>query len=1215
MINMLKSAKLGIPLVPIRLPITTAIAFTSALVILSSTIFAADSNVQSSLPKIETLPASNWNVETKPGDQVKLSAEEGGMTIAYNVVIPEQKSVQGVTFADTSFRILLKSPVPLPADVGRITYEARGMRCDDLIFREGIPAAMLCPLIQDESGEIFCYQPVDYPHFKSGSFLWGKRMTRYFYTTEAGGGASQTYEAKGGNANSWPDGKLSFLGFEVKVRKKPGKNEGTLNLGEIATGGVTIPYETPWAYADAFMQKTGEYKLGVAVRNQFQGVPVAEYVGKISYDSARLDSTKQKIKFPLGPNDTYWIDWQIRDAGGHQVATETEVRYELVGNPDKKTSVPVAMDLQPAAGFLRINPAAHTNGVYKRNEPLEVTVRIFPQGAKELTLAWRLREYAYDVKLAEGREKVAIGKTPFTDLVLKAAWKDGVDTYLLVLTVLDGETKLEEQEYIVGRTSETAVPYGDRVGVIPDRNDIKRKPFTHVTYSPSKKADFHPAFESKEAALADFVKFADEASGISRNLTYCIGLEKFILLPGVYDFSLLDRLVDAASDRGCSLTFRISPESVPARERGLTYVKFERQRNYDGTPNIQYYYGGGVALADAGIFQAWKDAYKAIGQRYRKHPGFQGYYLMHACGDWGGWLDRPWRGEIVGYEPSTLIAFHSYLQKDLGLSLEQLNQRWGTKYRTWDEVSAPLPDFSKGKAPDLRPQWMDFTRFKNDMAGRWFPDLAAAIREFDQKHLIIAYGGNPKGLVGVADYLHNGGNHFLQNEGTLMKAWEGGLGWITEPHHPSFWAAYGDPRPDGAGANKGAGWVLDWSTYIMMAQAGGGGANLHVYYTPNVTGGFSLPAHAGGIVALDRLEKFTPILRELQTVKMPQPVKQVLVLQDLNTLFAKHRTTFRPRLEDLKRWFELLKLDAVDYEELRDDNQANGKLLLPNVFDEVMSRSNIETLDKLVKNGAKMIITSNTGLYAPEMGHEKFQLLRSLGITPPTGEFVLTDANVRATVTADNPLFAKPAEIKFFTLADMRRDLADPVSQKAFFNSPYRWLPETDYFGYYRDNTAVNGEVLARFASGAVALSRHKVGKGEVIVFWGTPDFRPECLQGMMSRAADWAGVVNPRKGSPLPYTLEAHSETLGRHYALMYQITPGDYTQKLTMAPEGEFFIDDMVSDQKLGTYTGKELREKGLEVSFIKGYSPLKVIRMIPIKMMKNQPQWLDLYRRPAK
>lgn len=206
----------------------------------------------------------------------------------------------------------------------------------------------------------------------------------------------------------------------------------------------------------------------------------------------------------------------------------------------------------------------------------------------------------------------------------------------------------------------------------------------------------------------------------------------------------------------------------------------------------------------------------------------------------------------------------------------------------------------------------------------------------DPNHVIIAYTGNPAGLVGVADYLHNGGNHFLKDEGKLMSAWDGGLGWITEPHHPQRWAAYGDPA--------GMGWVLDWSVYIMMAQAGAGGANLHVYYMGNPT--FLLPAHYGGAYAFDRFEMFKPILRELHSVKMVEPVKEVAVLQDPDTLYCKHRTMFSARKEDLKQWFNLLKLDAIDYEDLRPEKAKQYKLLMPNILDEVMSEQNIVSLDQ-----------------------------------------------------------------------------------------------------------------------------------------------------------------------------------------------------------------------------------------------------------------------------
>jgi hypothetical protein len=183
--------------------------------------------------------------------------------------------------------------------------------------------------------------------------------------------------------------------------------------------------------------------------------------------------------------------------------------------------------------------------------------------------------------------------------------------------------------------------------------------------------------------------------------------------------------------------------------------------------------------------------------------------------------------------------------------------------------------------------------------------------------------------------------------------------------------------------------------------------------------------------------------------------------------------------------------------------------------------------------------------------------------------------------------------------------------QKAFWAWPYRWLPQSDYFGYFRDNRQTNGKVLARFASGAVAVSMHTVGKGEVVVFWGTPDFRPESLGGLMSRAADWAGVENPRRGSPIPHLLEARNADLGRYYALMYQIHPGTYQLKLPQAPEGKWFVDDMVDGSKSGVYTGAELRDQGIELTYVKGASPLKILRLLPDESLKAP--WNDFYRQP--
>jgi len=77
-----------------------------------------------------------------------------------------------------------------------------------------------------------------------------------------------------------------------------------------------------------------------------------------------------------------------------------------------------------------------------------------------------------------------------------------------------------------------------------------------------------------------------------------------------------------------------------------------------------------------------------------------------------------------------------------------------------------------------------------------------------------------------------------------------------------------------------------------------------------------------------------------------------------------------------------------------------------------------------------------------------------------------------------------------------------------------------------------------------------------------------------------------------------------------MYHEKPGTYTQKLPTVSDGKWFVTELVGQQKLGLYTGKELREKGVKVTYIEGYSPLKVIRIRPVKK-RSRTKWLNKYR----
>ena len=371
-----------------------------------------------------------------------------------------------------------------------------------------------------------------------------------------------------------------------------------------------------------------------------------------------------------------------------------------------------------------------------------------------------------------------------------------------------------------------------------------------------------------------------------------------------------------------------------------------------------------------------------------------------------------------------------------------------------------------------------------------------------------------------------------------------------------------------------------------------------------------LPAHYGREYAYDRFEKWLPLLREMHGVQIKQDPPQIAVMQDIYTLFCKHRTIFEPRMDDLRRWFELLKVDSLNYEDYRPECRSSYKLVIPNILDEVMSEDNIKELKDLVKNGAKTVVSAMTGSLCPERQGETFVLLKELGIKPPTVKFVTRVGGIKGKVVSDSPFFTKGDTVPFYTLADLKKETQD--RNLKFYQWPYRWLPQTDYFRVYPKHQVTDGKVIATFADGGAAVSLHKFGKGEVLVFWGMPDYTPSRMKGLMQKVAEWAGVVNKRKGNPVPLTMEGHHTELKRHYAIMYQDTPGDYRQKLPDVPKGTYFIDDMVTGQRFGVYKSDELR-KGVTWSWYKGMSPLKVLRMIPVKQMGSR--WTKDYRMPKK
>ncbi len=1153
-----------------------------------------------------SVSSDQWRVESRAGDVVTISDVDEVLKIEFNVNVDTAYQLGHMNFKQGQFRLLLKEPRILTEKQSRVIFEAKGF----IKQRNRSGALQMMPLIRDESGEILIYEPYPYPHLRNCTDKWCKWTTRHLYGGEAGGATQNIFQPElkpvAGDGNAWPDGKLTFVGFDVQIRPAEYKHEqGTLWLASFEFGDLRLPYEDPYGYADAFFSEAGDYQLAAEIRNTFQALPIREFTQLLSYQPDSPRSQLQRLTFPLGPNGNYWIDYQITNAGGEVVDSDS-FRHEAEGNPDETVPAFVDPRTAPAIGRVRVNPDRGDRGVYEAL-PMQVQLRVFPGHAEFLDLEWSLVAYPHyiqgkaklDQVVEQGTVRIQADGKPFVDHGLVLAGEERRDAYRLVLAVRDGDRVVDRRDYILGRRTDLTRPIDSRTGLIRGRDHVKRSAYFRTTYRPDGAA-------SEEDALRQFEIYLDEASQMAPYLTYMIDMKDLEILPGVYDFAALDRIMDLAADRGVALTVRLAHVDSHGPYRWLPY---SRQINYDGTTIFNHFYGNYMPV-DPDYLAAWKRANHALYARYRLHPAFQGYYVMEAGGE-SMILDKPWLGVVSGYSSTMQTAFRRYLREQLDLDLEGLNSRWGESFADWQAVVPPAPDFRSGVRPDLRLQWLDFCRFKTYLNNRfWFQTLTGDIRGYDPDRVVIAYNVHDlDGLLDNIDYIHGGGVPQLPANGEHVALWEQHrIGCIQEPHHPHRWNAY--PAP----------YLVDWCLYTMMSSAGAGGLNLHVYYYPPGGSYGALADAYGGQWAYDRYERFKPIYRELHGATMLTSLaKDVAVYQDSSTLFTKHRTTFVHRLPDLARWFELLTHQGVEYEKLRNDRLNEYKLVLPNLLDEVVSRETVDMLDGYTRQGGKIIISALTGRYCPENGTEEFVLLKTLGIDPPQGKYVQAGLDVTATATAASPLLDSGQTIPFYTLDSLRHDPTTKEVQSRFFQWPFRWIPQTDYFGYYRDNTTTNGDVWARFSGGGVAMSRHRVGQGEVVVLWGIPDYWPEKLPEFMKRAARWAGVEQSTIDNPIPLMMECQRRTgdkVARHYAVVwcgqprFGVTPGTFRQKIPGAPDGTWFVDDMVSGRRYGWYRGDELRDQGIDLTFEENNTALQVVRMIP-GTPRQWPEWGKRYR----
>lgn len=1116
-----------------------------------------------------------------PGGVTCAGSRDGADTFAYSLA-PHAPHMNGnLPRLGRTVEILFAEPRDV-SGAERIAFEAHGLYPDD---RHRDWSVDVRPIIEDVEGERFYLVPrLVKPIARPSAGSWCRYETGNWYSGEAGAASHGLYVVGGRSGDARPTGALRFLGWQLHVAREapsgradePGYAaklaaaqepvRGVIAIAAVEPAGEKVPFRYPFLFADNVCVSNGTYRFAASVTKDFQAEPVGGVVETFAY----AQGDRRLLEIPTGPDGIYWIRWALSDANGAELGAGA-FRTQTLGNPANELPPVVQMPEQ-----LRVVHAGQ--GVYERGAPFEMRVA----GMRGERTTFTLEPYCARETLREG-EVPSDGRLAFPRV-------SGIDVFRLRLMRWHGASVAETAEFLFGERTDPQTTHA-RPGRLIGRDELKAHPYNRLSYTVMHRNKGKYPLKWYEN---DFVRFIRETRAWIQNLTVHVDLADFEVLEGVYDFTLTDRLLDIAADWGVKLTLKADHADWWAGQ--YRWNKYSSQFSFDNTVCGPDNPCGVFAATDAEMKRFYVDACRAFYGRYREHVAFQGYYVCQPASEFTV-VDQPWIGSISGYSPEEQRGFRAWLRAKYG-TLVALNAKWGRAFAAWEEVRAPRPAFKLGARPDLRPEWTDFSRWKENLADAWYVDLLTGIRQFDTNRVTIAYGEPNLKYRGLLDFCHNGGNARMDLRGEFVDEWEkGGIGWITEPIHPHYWAA--DHVP-GAG-----GWTLDASVWSMLCQAGAGGANLHLYSFTDPGEKF----HIGNVCAQDRMRRYLTVLEEIHDTRIIRPENEIATYAGMDTLLLKHRAYFPHRLADLRRWLELVEADKLKASRLERFPGRTFKLIVPNVLDEVIPAAVYSNVVSQVRDGgAVCLMTVRTGRFVTEFGEGvEFPLLKAFDIPLPKGNW-RTTGDYRAVALAGNPLFDEGAAFDIQTLDRLRRETHEPNILSDFGKYPYRWIPETDYFGCYDGMELLDGpeaRTIATFANGKTAMSLHRAGRGKVILFWGLPSQTNGALAGLMARAAAFAGV-KPSLADVGDW-FEMHGDASGRHYGFFYLETTGE-SRRLVFphCPDGRFFADDMVADRKYGLYSGCYLREHGIDAKWTRGESPLKAIRLIP----SRGESWMSAY-----
>jgi hypothetical protein len=879
-------------------------------------------------------------------------------------------------------------------------------------------------------------------------------------------------------------------------------------LGRGRAGAHRLAYDAygvPRTIDDFEPLPAGNYVVDVEVRSRYQGGVVFSASEPVAFDPDDVaGSFEQQLELPDAPG-TYWLDATVRDEAGHYVyGRRLQVVVTDPAGDDAAPKLPEQPRLSHAGKALIALDSGRPDHIFDAPAAARVTARIrAPQRpANALRCEWTI-ESPQLAELVQGGQALASGGKA-QDLVIECPATEVNACYDLTVRLFDGDVLLDRALLRVGRR--VPEPTAEKSEALPDyRQVLFPGPtvglcapwLTHPATpggAPPSRAEQHRLFEQ---SLDQAAEMAGTDTALVR---LSISWEDFEPLPGLYCADALEQRLALARAKGLRVNVAFGGGATDGgTPPWLPHESIRGQYGLERHGTLQkwrYHAANRLASAWAPVYgHGVAAAFEALARRLAANPAVAGYHTWTA----GALFDA--YGVISDYSPWARRAFAAFLRDRRGLSLEDVNTRYGAAWKSWDEVQLPQAGWAQDGS-EQSPAWGDFSAFKQQTVRHGLFDLCVSVlRRIGDPRPVTFYhenfGGNvdeywpdcarlgavPMGGMGnspTGEYMHH-----------VRAAIYGGV-YSHEPHSASF-----------RNSLHIAGDVLSGAFAV-----GGYGGKVFFYYHPRdmAANGKLRELVAGHLRAL----------RERGASRLPPFDLAIYLPCKSSERFGGRSFGSYPHSGMTLGWEALHRerlLPGILTRFAPSDAWAGLKLVC---VEDVpgMDRAEIERLTRHVREGGKLFLSSEEGRRVLDEPEADFALLRALGF--PENHGLDYDTKGQTEIALRPPFFADRQTLHLRTGAPT----ADIV------------LPE-------------GAEVLGTFADGRPGVVKWSYGQGEVVAVLGK--MKSYLQPGEGSFLADlrrWAGIAKPNLTvTPNDRRVFASvSERDGNQYLAVFRSGPTTY-------------------------------------------------------------------------